>query len=52
MHAVAKNYITLFSSIILLTLPFSFKITNIQFTYELMLSFLKTFFKNLRPTLF
>lgn len=33
-------------------LPFSFKSVNIQFTYELILSFFKTFFKNLRSTFY
>lgn len=41
--ALLKNYSnTLYSSIILLALPFSLKVRNIQYTYELTLSFLKT----------
>lgn len=41
--AQLKNYYnTLYCSIILLALPFSLKVRNIQYTYELTLSFLKT----------
>lgn len=42
-NAQLKNYDnTLYSSIIWLALPFTLKVRNIQYTYELMLSFFKT----------
>lgn len=51
--AQLKNYYhTLYSSITFLALPFSLKVRNIQYTYELTLGFFKTWGQHYFPSCF